>query len=440
MRSFSDVTQTADGLSDVTSILAKASSLNSSFSAVAKQAEQGKSAAGYISKWFENGMAATQTKLVDNATEQNVLIDGHGALFRKYDPITDRYDDTQIKIVNSTIAVTDDGWETTKTAIGKVYYEDPVSGELVEVFGVNAETLIGKLILGEELEIANESGSLQFNKDGFIITTDPTNPNAPAFKVYKSNGNIILDVAGKLKYNGSNLSVNGSITTNVLNVGNGSLKYDSTNGLVLSGNLTATNGTITGASLVGESININASNDALYMGMQGDSTMFKLYASAGYEAFEHLYDSQIYMTPDGRLMISCSEEDFMQEVSNSASLSLTPTSIIVDCALEAKTAYTSFTGNVVSDSTVVVVKKLGWCQVFGALKPTSAGTSWVTILDDSKVPPPQHGYAIYQEAMYWASSYTQPLRIRIGTSGGLDICRGYVGGSYGFSITYPIEQ
>lgn len=202
---------------------------------------------------------------------------------------------------------------------------------------------------------------------------------------------------------------------------------------------TITGATLSGAMLTGENIDIQAQDAELYMGLIGNATKFEIYASAGYDAYEDCFDCQIYMTPDGQLKLSSTELDFVNDTIDSSEILITPTHISVSSGLEEKTTYTSFSGNVVSDSTVVVVKKLGWCQVFGALKPTSAGTSFVTILDNTKVPAPQHGMAIYEDSMYWASSYTQPLRIRINASGGLDICRGYVGGSYGFSITYPIE-
>lgn len=167
--SFSDVTQTADGLSDVASVLSKASSLTSSFNAVTKQADRGNDAAAILANWFSNGLSATKTKLIDNASDQNIVIDEHGALFRKRNPITEQYEDTQMKIVNSTVAITDDNWASSKTAVGKIYYTDPETGALKEAFGVNGEAIVGKLFLGEQLKLYNKGGSLLFNEDGQLI-------------------------------------------------------------------------------------------------------------------------------------------------------------------------------------------------------------------------------------------------------------------------------
>lgn len=235
---FSDVTKTADGLSDVASVLAKASSLTSSFGAVTKQADKGNDAAAILSNWFENGLSATNTKLVDDASNQNIIFDEHGALFRKQNPITEQYEDTQMKIINSTLAITDDNWASTKTAIGKVYYIDPETEKLQEVYGVNAETIVGKLFVGEELKLYNSGGSLIFNDEGKLILSNALEANSITadmldISVIKSDnyngaletpldnskGSIILLsdgtfslAGGSIKWDGNTFSITGYVT------------------------------------------------------------------------------------------------------------------------------------------------------------------------------------------------------------------------------------
>lgn len=102
------------------------------------------------------------------------------------------------------------------------------------------------------------------------------------------------------------------------------------------------------------------------------------------------------------------------------------------------TTYDTFSGDIVTSGSITVVKKLGWCQVFGAVTPNASSSSWVTILDSTKVPAPQHGTAMYMTVPYWSSSYSMPIRFRIKATGGLDIARGTVNGSYWFTVTYPI--
>ena len=165
---FSDVTKIKNSISDVKSILSQASSMATSYSSVQRQASQGEKSNTVLSNWIESGLNATNTKIV-GADSQNQVWDKNGILCREYDPITDTYSDEQLKIINSTIVITNDNWRTAKTAIGKYYYTDPITGELKSAHGVNGETIIGKFILGEKMTIENESGNMIFNGDGLTI-------------------------------------------------------------------------------------------------------------------------------------------------------------------------------------------------------------------------------------------------------------------------------
>ena len=105
--------------------------------------------------------------------------------------------------------------------------------------------------------------------------------------------------------------------------------------------------------------------------------------------------------------------------------------------LQEQTTYTSFSTSVDLTGYIYVVKKLGWCQVFGALtlNESTPSTSWTSILSSLEVPAPQHGKYIHQTVPHWGGSY---IRFRIGNTGGLQIARGAAGGEYHFSFTYPI--
>lgn len=167
---FSDVTKIKNGVTDVKNVLSQASSMASSYSSVKRQASQGEKSNAVLNSWVDSGLNATNTKIV-GANNQNQVWDKNGILCREYDPITGTYGDEQLKIVNSTIAVTDDNWKTTKTAIGKYYYTDPTTDELKMAYGVNGETIVGKFILGENLLMQNESGTMVFDGDGMTITS-----------------------------------------------------------------------------------------------------------------------------------------------------------------------------------------------------------------------------------------------------------------------------
>lgn len=189
---FSDVMKIKNGITDVKSILSQAQTMATSYDSVKRQASQGAESNSVVNSWFENGLDATNTKIIGSADNQNQVWDSHGMLFRKYDDITDSYDPCQMKIINSTLAITKDNWNTVSTAVGGMYYQDPESGEYKYRYGVNAEVLVGDLILGKELGIYADGGSLKFNDEGLEITNGTNVVKIDPKIDPKKNNEIIL--------------------------------------------------------------------------------------------------------------------------------------------------------------------------------------------------------------------------------------------------------
>lgn len=212
---FSDVKNISTGISDAKSIVEKTQSMTTSYSSTQRQAKQGSDTNSIVNEWFANGLNATHMKIVNGADNQTQTWDSHGLLFQEYDPITGNYSDTQSKIINSTYAITDDNWKSTKTAIGKFRYIDPTTNEEKTAFGVNGETLVGKMILGETLGIYNQTNSLSFDNRGLIVSNgtnsvsiDPNNSSVLTIK--NKDGNVFgMGEDG-------NLSVIGDITAKSL--------------------------------------------------------------------------------------------------------------------------------------------------------------------------------------------------------------------------------
>lgn len=219
---FSDVTKVKNGITDVKSVLSQASSMATSYSSVQRQASQGEKSNTTLNSWVDNGLNATNTKII-GTENQNQVWDKNGILCREYDPITNTYSDEQLKIINSTIAITNDNWKSTKTAIGKYYYIDPVTNELKCTYGVNSETIVGKLFVGENLLISNDKGNLEFNNEGFVVTGDRNtvviNPNnSSVFAIKNSDNNYILHINDE-----GNLVVTGDIIATSLKMEDGSI-------------------------------------------------------------------------------------------------------------------------------------------------------------------------------------------------------------------------
>ncbi len=178
---FSDTIESPDGISDIKSIIDSAKSMSSTYGSVSRQAEQAEKTTTTVNEWQDTGLDVTKTKIICESDNQTYTSDDHGLTFKKYDTTLNQYDNRQINICNSTISITDDNWETVKTAIGFYYYFDPSTHKLKSTYGVNGETIIGKLILGENLGIYNSSNNLTFDTNGLIITngvnTITANPN-----------------------------------------------------------------------------------------------------------------------------------------------------------------------------------------------------------------------------------------------------------------------
>lgn len=228
---FSDVTKIKNGITDVQSTLKQASSMATSYSSIKRQAKQGEKSNTVLNNWVENGLNATNTKIV-SADDQNQSWGKNGMLFRQYDPITDTYGNEQLKIINSTIAVTDDNWNTTKTAIGKFYYIDSSTGEQKMAYGINGETIVGKFILGENLSMQNESGGMKFDGNGLSITSG----------VGDDVGTMTFNENGLVVNHGKNTVTISPKTEEVMNITNGEEKVfeiDEDGELSINGNIMA---------------------------------------------------------------------------------------------------------------------------------------------------------------------------------------------------------
>lgn len=168
---FSDVYSVGTGYSDLRKILSNASSMASSYDYVTRQANKGAESNSVMSGWVNNGLDLTNTKIVNDADNQNVEFNKYGISAKRYMPELDAYDDRQIKIINSGVYVTDDNWKTSKAGIGNFIYYNPKTGKYEEAYGVVADTIVGNIVLSKEVGVYNEQGSIKMDGDGVTITS-----------------------------------------------------------------------------------------------------------------------------------------------------------------------------------------------------------------------------------------------------------------------------
>ena len=164
---FSDVTKIKNGFSDLQSVLDKTKSMASSYDSVAHQARSSQKQADVVKNWVQTGLDTTLTKIVNNADNQNITMGDTGLLARRKDDFSDKYDACQLKLLSTGMYVTDDNWRTVKTAIGKSYFTNPETGKKELMYGVNAQTLVGQMILGNQLGIYSSDGSSEMRFDNF---------------------------------------------------------------------------------------------------------------------------------------------------------------------------------------------------------------------------------------------------------------------------------
>lgn len=173
---FTSLRQKNNCLSEIENTLKSTKSIIGSYSYTQTQMEDANTNANLVKSWFTNGLNSN-AKLINDVNTQNVIYDKNGLLVRSYDEITEGYEPTQLKVTNSTIAITDDNWRTVKTAIGKFRYIDPETNEPKIGYGINAEAIVGQFILGQNLKLFSESGynKLSFDDNGLLMLAKPVN-------------------------------------------------------------------------------------------------------------------------------------------------------------------------------------------------------------------------------------------------------------------------
>lgn len=251
---FSDVIKVANGITDVKSILEKANSMASSYDTVMHQASQGSSGNKRVNNWVNKGLDLTNMKIISGSDNQEIEWNQYGFIMKEYLPITDTFSDKQLKIINKGLYVTDDNWKTSKAGIGNFMYYDPKDGQTKESYGVIADTLIGNLILGENVGIYNKSNSLIIDEHGFVLSnenvsgvTNPVtitmNPNSNngTFIIKNEQGNLIrVTKDGELVVGNNNfvIDANGNgLFSGAINVGSGKFIVDTEGNVEMNGSI-----------------------------------------------------------------------------------------------------------------------------------------------------------------------------------------------------------
>lgn len=159
----------------------------------------------FVKSGAQNSVNELKTGLLDvafrglsSSSKREILINESGLLARNFNESTQKYDPEQLWLVNNMIALSDDGFNTARMALGA--FNDPNVGR---VFGLVADLVVGTLIAGENLVITNKSPdgkNIEFRMDStgvkiincsLTMTTD------------NNKSKIILDPAQGIKIQGN---------------------------------------------------------------------------------------------------------------------------------------------------------------------------------------------------------------------------------------------
>ena len=217
---FTDAIRVGDIISDVESILSKSRSMATTYEYVARQAEKGNTASNTVKFFRDSGITFTKVKAITSNGNTNIVYDDDGILLKRVDGLEELPE--QARIYNNGIYITKDAWETVSTGLGHFSYVDPETGKTVETYGIIADTVIGKLILGENLKIYSKSNRFAMGDDGLVITSRDDKDNEDLFTVQKDTGEvdddgepiiekyIYVDKDGNINITGNSIIINGA--------------------------------------------------------------------------------------------------------------------------------------------------------------------------------------------------------------------------------------
>lgn len=276
---FSDAIRVHDIYEDASSIQAQANSAAMSFQFNKDQYNKSVNQSNFVEEMRKYGLDVA-TVQIQNAKNQSQVWDETGMTFRQWNNERNDFDPEQIKIINNMMVFSDDGFETSKMAIGKI----PIDKNGNYAYGINAEVLMSKLVMSENLWIENNSGTYKFDDAGFIAKSGNNsvriqpNQSGELFSIYKGNNKqFYVDSDGNVHFKGdltgSSGIFSGQLKGGSININNNFIVDEygnmTANSGTFRGNLDGVGGTftgelkgntITGANISGGTINVGNGN------------------------------------------------------------------------------------------------------------------------------------------------------------------------------------
>lgn len=241
---FSDAVRVHDVYDDAASIQAQANSAAMSFQFNKDQYDKTVKEGNWVAEMRKYGLDVATTA-IHNSNNQVQTWDSTGLTFRQWNDERQDYDPEMAKIINNMMVFSDDSMQTVRMGIGKIFLPN---GEYS--YGINGETILGKLFLGQYLTLQNDSGNYKFDDAGFSasngVNTVKIQPNnsGELFSIYKGNKkNFYVDASGNLHFEGDLTGATGTFSGLL---SGGSININDNFTVDSSGNMVANNGTLKG--------------------------------------------------------------------------------------------------------------------------------------------------------------------------------------------------
>lgn len=271
---FSDAIRVHDIYEDASSIQAQANSAAMSFQFNKDQYDKSSKQSNWVAEMRKYGLDVAAVQ-IHNAKNQSQTWDKTGMTFKMWNNERNDFDPEQIKIINNMMVFSDDGFKTSKMAIGKI----PIDKNGNYAYGINAEVLMSKLVMSENLWIENDSGSYKMDNNGFVasngtnsVKIQPNNDNE-LFSIYKgTDKKFYVDSNGNLHFEGDLTGATGTFSGLLkggsINLGNGTFTVDENGNMnafsgTFNGTVYCSSGTIGGWTIGTNSLYANATSTSL---------------------------------------------------------------------------------------------------------------------------------------------------------------------------------
>ena len=167
-----------------------------------------------IQELLLNPLEKTLRLAEKNMNNQEFVVDNTGILGRRRKS-EELFEPEQVRMINNLLLFTDDSWQTVKTALGKIVYNE--DGVDKKAYGLLAEVLVGSLIMSNKTKIVNEDSSIILDANGILIK------KADGTETFKATPD-------------GNLTVKAEIAGGTINIGD-KFKVDSAGDVRMSGNI-----------------------------------------------------------------------------------------------------------------------------------------------------------------------------------------------------------